>query len=111
MGFDASVISGVVGYIEGEFQLSKLELGWAVSSLTLTSTLAMLTSGPISDRIGRKQVLVYAALLFALSAVLSAIAPNFWFLVIARMLGGFGVGAALISCKSIVQKWSTQTFL
>jgi sugar porter (SP) family MFS transporter len=96
MGFDASVISGVVKFIELEFDLSKLELGWSVSSLTLTATLAMMVSGPLSDRIGRKQVLTYAAVLFAISAIASALAPNFLFLVIARMIGGIGVGAALI---------------
>ena len=37
MGFDASVISGVVKFIETQFGLSKIELGWAVSSLTLTA--------------------------------------------------------------------------
>jgi MFS family permease len=82
MGFDASVISGVVGFIEPEFRLSKIELGWAVASLTLTATLAMMVSGPLSDRLGRRPA--------------SAIAPDFVTLVAARMLGGFGVGAALI---------------
>ena len=96
MGFDASVISGVVKFIEPEFGLTKIELGWAVSSLTLTATLAMLVAGPLSDRWGRKRVLSIAAILYALSAVLSALAPTFIFLVIARMLGGFGVGASLI---------------
>jgi sugar porter (SP) family MFS transporter len=96
MGFDASVISGVVGFIEPEFSLSKIELGWAVASLTLTATLAMMVSGPLSDRIGRRPVLTIAAVLFAISAVASALAPNFISLVLARMLGGFGVGAALI---------------
>ena len=96
MGFDASVISGVVKFIEIEFNLTKLELGWSVSSLTLTSTLAMLAAGPISDKYGRRYTLKWAAMFFLVSAVLSAIAPNFIFLVFARMLGGFGVGAALI---------------
>lgn len=96
MGFDASVISGVIKFIEIEFQLTKLELGWAVSSLTLTSTAAMMAAGPISDRIGRRRTLKIASLFFLVSAALSAIAPNFIFLVVARMLGGFGVGAALI---------------
>lgn len=96
MGFDASVISGVVKFIEPEFGLTKLELGWAVSSLTLTATLAMMIAGPLSDRWGRKRVLSLAAILYALSAILSAFAPTFVFLVIARMLGGFGVGASLI---------------
>lgn len=96
MGFDASVISGVVGFIGPQFELSNIELGWAVASLTLTSTLAMMVSGPLSDRFGRRLVLKVAALLFSISAVASAVAPDYITLVAARMLGGFGVGAALI---------------
>lgn len=96
MGFDASVISGAVGFIETQFQLTKLELGWAVSCLTLTSTLAMALAGPLSDKIGRKKVLVYSAILYFFTASCAALAPNFIVLVIARMIGGFGVGASLI---------------
>ncbi|MDH3254109.1 MAG: sugar porter family MFS transporter [Acidobacteriota bacterium] len=96
MGFDASVISGVVKFIEPQFDLSKIELGWAVSSLTLTATLAMMLSGPLSDRIGRRKVLFLAAILYAVSAIASALAPTFVVLVIARMIGGLGVGASLI---------------
>ncbi|MDJ0750554.1 MAG: sugar porter family MFS transporter [Woeseiaceae bacterium] len=96
MGFDASVISGVVGFIETEFELTRLQLGWSVASLTLTATLAMMVAGPISDRVGRRPVLMVAAALFAVSAVYSALAPDFTSLVVARMIGGFGVGAALI---------------
>ena len=96
MGFDASVISGVVKFIEPEFGLTKLELGWSVASLTLTATLAMMVAGPLSDKLGRRTVLRYAAILYAISAITSALAPSFVFLVIARMIGGFGVGASLI---------------
>jgi len=96
MGFDASVISGVVGFIEVDFGLSDLELGWAVSSLTLSSTLAMMVSGPLSNRIGRRTVLYWAAILYAISAIGSALAPSYLLLVIARMIGGLGVGASLI---------------
>lgn len=96
MGFDASVISGVVSFIGPEFGLNKIQVGWAVASLTLTSTLAMMMAGPVSDRYGRRPVLKMAAVLFTLSAIASAIAPDYVTLVAARMLGGFGVGAALI---------------
>jgi sugar porter (SP) family MFS transporter len=96
MGFDASVISGVVKFIEPQFDLTKLQLGWSVSCLTLTATLAMLLAGPLSDKFGRRSVLKYAAILYFISAIGSAFAPNFTFLVLARMLGGFGVGASLI---------------
>ena len=96
MGFDASVISGVVKFIEAEFALSKIQLGWAVSSLTLTATLAMMISGPLSDRYGRTSLMKIAAILYAISAIWSALASDFTTLVIARMIGGFGVGASLI---------------
>ncbi|MCF8233885.1 MAG: sugar porter family MFS transporter [Bacteroidales bacterium] len=96
MGFDASVISGVVKFIEPEFVLSKLQLGWAVSSLTLTSTLGMAVAGPLSTSYGRRRVLKITASLYAVSALGSALAPDFTTLVIARMIGGLGVGASLI---------------
>ena len=47
MGFDASVISGVVGFIEVEFALTPIQVGWSVSSLALTATLGMMLSGPL----------------------------------------------------------------
>ena len=96
MGFDASVISGVVKFIEPEFNLSKIQLGWAVASLALTASLAMMLSGPLSDRVGRRPVLKLAAILFLVSALASALANSFTLLVFARLLGGLGVGAALI---------------
>mgnify|MGYP000448131404 CR=1 FL=1 len=96
MGFDASVISGVVKFIEPEFGLTKIQLGWAVASLSLTATFAMMVAGPLSDHYGRKAILKIAAALFFVSAIASAFAPSFLMLVLARMLGGFGVGAALI---------------
>lgn len=96
MGFDASVISGVIRFIEPQFALSKLQLGWVVGCLTLTATLGMLMAGPLTDRFGRKKILFYAAILFFISAVYAALAPDYINLIIARMIGGFGVGFSLI---------------
>jgi len=96
MGFDVSVVSGVVRFVEAEFALGPLQLGWVVSSLSLTAAFGMLASGPLSDRLGRRPVLKIAAVLFAVSAIASALAPDYLTLVAARMLGGLGVGAALI---------------
>lgn len=106
MGFDASVISGVVKFIEPQFSLTKFQLGWAVSCLTLTATLGMILSGPLSNVLGRKKVLSLAAVLYAISAILSALAPSFWFLVVARMIGGLGVGASLIVAPMYIAELS-----
>ena len=95
-GFDASVISGVTKYVKPQFDLSDIELGWVVSAPTFSAMFAMLIAGTISDRIGRKPVLIVVAFLYALSALWSAYAGGFAALVTARMIGGMAFGAALI---------------
>jgi SP family arabinose:H+ symporter-like MFS transporter len=96
MGFDASVISGVNKFVQIDFNLTDLELGFSVSSLTIIAALAMMISGPLSDRFGRRVILKACAIIFAISAIGSALAPNFILFLIFRMLGGIGVGASLI---------------
>jgi MFS family permease len=56
----------------------------------------MMIAGPLSNAFGRRYVLRWAAIFYAVSALASAFAPDFTTLVFARMLGGFGVGASLI---------------
>lgn len=96
MGFDSAVISGVTGPVRRVFELTPGELGTVVACLTLSATLAMALVGPIADRFGRKRVLAVTALMFSISAVWSALAPTYGSLIAARLLGGFGVGGALI---------------
>lgn len=96
MGFDASVISGVNKFVQIEFDMSDAQLGLSVGSLTFVAAVAMLFSGTISDRFGRRVVLKACAIIFTVSAVGSALAPNFTLFLIFRMLGGIGVGASLI---------------
>ena len=110
MGFDASVISGVIGFIEPEFNLSKIQLGWSVASLALSASFAMMVAGPLSDKVGRKPVLKISALLFFISALASALAPDFLTLVVARMLGGLGVGAALIIAPMYIAEIAPSKF-
>lgn len=96
MGFDASVISGVNKFVQLDFNLSDIELGFSVSSLTIVAAIAMMMAGPLSDKFGRRILLKACAIIFAISAIGSALAPNFLLFLIFRMLGGIGVGASLI---------------
>ena len=105
-GFDASVISGAIRFLVPEFGLSDLALGWVVASLTFTSTLAMMVAGPLSDRVGRKKLLIIIAFMYAFSALFSAIAPTYGILVAARMLGGLAVGASLIIAPMYIAELS-----
>jgi len=96
LGFDSAVISGTIPFMKTYFGLSELQTGWTVSCFIIGVVVGNAFSGMFSDKYGRKSVLMVTALLFTLSAVTSAIAQEFWFLVIARMIGGVGVGGALL---------------
>ena len=95
-GFDASVISGAIVYLDILFELSSLSKGWIVSSPAFSAMFAMLGGGVLSDRIGRKKTLQIVAFCYVLSAFLSAVSQDIGSLVAARMLGGMAFGGALI---------------
>jgi sugar porter (SP) family MFS transporter len=87
-GFDASVISGVVGYIVPQFGLSDWQLGLVVGAPTLAGIIASMSGALLADLVGRKRMLIVLALLYSISAVASAFAPNYQVLVVARFIGG-----------------------
>ena len=93
-GFDTAVISGTVGPLERQFELSALWLGWTVSSALLGCVLGAGASGGLSDFYGRKKALLVSGALFFVSAAGSAVAPALAVLVAMRVIGGLGVGIA-----------------
>jgi len=100
LGFDATVISGAVPFIKKYFDLTgtsgDLKLGWAVSCLGWGALGGNAVAGLLSDRFGRKKVLLFTALLFAGSALMSAFATNFTTFVISRIIAGVAVGCAIL---------------
>ena len=96
MGFDAGVVSGANPFYKDYFGLNDWSLGWSVGCLTFGAMFGNAVAGPLADRFGRKPVLSMAALFYSLSAISSALATNFNFFIVARMLGGVAVGLALL---------------
>lgn len=95
-GFDIAIISGANTSLQSYFTLNELELGWGTGSLVLGAMLGALGSGALTDRFGRRRVLIYVALLFALSCLGSAISHTFTLFVLSRIMGGLSVGAASV---------------
>jgi len=106
-GFDAGIISGVMSYAGPEFNLNEIESGWVVSAPSFAAMFAMLFSGRVSDLFGRKKMLIFVAFLYAISAVLSAIAISYEMLYIARIIGGIAFGAALVLAPMYIAEIST----
>lgn len=96
-GFDAVVISGVMPFITPEFGLNEWWVGAIVSAPSLAAIAAALTVGPISDYVGRKRVMITLALLYTISAVASALAPDATTLFIARLIGGLAFGTLMLA--------------
>ena len=95
-GFDTAVISGTVERVTGQFDLSDLEQGWFTSAALVGCILGAAVAGWSGDRFGRKPNLILAALLFFASALFSATPPTFGVLIVARIVGGVGVGMASV---------------
>jgi len=93
-GYDTAVISGAIGFLQTRFDLNAVMKGWAASCALIGCILGACCAGALSDHFGRKKVLLVTAVLFAVSAVGSAIPRNLTELVVARIVGGVGVGMA-----------------
>lgn len=95
-GFDISVISGTIPFIQDVFQLDEAMKGWVVSSALIGCIIGASYAGRLGDRFGRKKVLMATSVLFAITAIGCGLAnsiPSFAFY---RIVGGLGVGGASV---------------
>lgn len=97
-GYDWVVIGGAKPFYEVYFAIDGEDnawaSGWAMSSALVGCLFGALLSGAITDKIGRKKVLILAAILFTISAISTALAASFDIFIVARILGGIGIGIA-----------------
>ncbi|KAF3528145.1 hypothetical protein DY000_02039367 [Brassica cretica] len=96
-GWDNATIAGAVIYIKKEFHLEKepkIE-GLIVAMSLIGATMITTFSGPVSDRVGRRSMLILSSLLYFLSSIVMFWSPNVYVLLFARLLDGFGIGLAV----------------
>lgn len=98
LGFDGAVISGAVPFYKSIFGLQdgSFMIGFSVSCIIWGAIAGNLVAGPLSDRLGRKPSLLIAAFLFIATGLMCAFANNIATFITGRILGGFGVGIAIL---------------
>lgn len=105
-GFDTAVISGTISFVRDFYNLTDLQLGWFTGSALVGCVGGAMASGKLGDKFGRKPVLLTAGVLFFLSALGSAFPVSFLWLIIARILGGLGVGIASVMAPLYISEFS-----
>jgi len=94
-GYDWVVIGGAKPFYEAYFNLtSSLQIGWAMSCALVGCMIGSILSGGLSDKFGRKRLLIFSGFLFTLSAIGTGCSESFGVFVIYRLTGGVGIGLA-----------------
>src|SRR6476661_1125273 len=94
-GWDWVVIGGAKPFFQRYFELtSEAQIGWANSCALIGCLAGALIAGALSDRFGRKRLLIVAALLFATTSVGNALVGSFTIFIAWRIFGGLAIGLA-----------------
>lgn len=91
-GYDTVSISGAIEFLRARYGLSTLMEGLVVSSIMLGAVTGAATAGFLSDRFGRKRILIIGGAFFLVAAVWSALTIGPIALIVARVAGGYGIG-------------------
>jgi sugar porter (SP) family MFS transporter len=95
-GFDTAVIAGTTEQLTSVFHLTPSLLAWTVSIGLVGTILGALTSGALGQKIGGREALRIMAVLYLLSSIGCAFAWNWDALMVARFIGGIGIGGSSV---------------
>lgn len=96
-GYDTGVISGALLFIEKEsWQVSSWAWmeGWITAAVLMGAVIGAVVIGPMSDRFGRKRLLLLSAVIFFVGALGSGLSNSAELLIISRVILGMAVGSA-----------------
>jgi MFS transporter, SP family, arabinose:H+ symporter len=110
-GFDTVVISGAEKTIQSLWGLSPFWHGVAIIGSALYGTvIGALIGGWPADRFGRKATLLWIGVLYFVGAVGSGLAPNVWFFIAARVIGGLGIGISTVAAPLYISEIAPPKF-
>lgn len=105
-GYDTGVISGAILFIREDFRLTATWEEIVVSSVLLGAVTGAAVGGTLADRFGRRRVLIVTAVIFALGAVGTALAPTVAWLIVGRVIVGAAIGVASFTAPLYISEVS-----
>ena len=103
-GYDSGVINGTQDGLEAAFNLSALGTGFNVGAILLGCAFGAFAAGRLADAVGRRTVMQIAAVMFIISAIWAGAADSSAHFIIARFIGGLGVGAASVLSPAYISE-------
>ncbi|VGO18812.1 sugar porter family MFS transporter [Pontiella sulfatireligans] len=109
-GYDVVVVSGTTSAVTELFQFTPGQTGFFVSSVLIGCGLGSFCSGFIADKFGRKALIILSSILIFISAIWSGLSGSAVQLIVARLIGGLGIGAATMVCPLYISEVAPEKY-
>ncbi len=103
-GYDSGAVNGTQEGLKSAFNLSDAGLGFTVGSLLIGCFVGAFLAGKLADQMGRRKVMMIAAVLFLIGALIQGFSHMQWLFVAARFMGGMAVGAASVLSPAYISE-------
>jgi MFS transporter, SP family, galactose:H+ symporter len=108
-GYDLGSIASAILFLQPDFDLSTFMVSVVTATVVLGQLFGAFSAGRITNTIGRKRTMVAIALGYAIFASLQGLAPNEWFLIVARFLLGFTIGVSIVTAPAYIAESSPRS--
>jgi MFS family permease len=103
--FEVNIVGSVLGVIQTVFHLSTNQAAWVVSIWLIGIMIGAFVFGYLADHFGRKQLFLVTLIMYSVCTVLTALSPNYLFLMLFRFLTAIGVGAEYAAVNSAISEF------
>ncbi|HZR39539.1 MAG TPA: MFS transporter [Ktedonobacteraceae bacterium] len=103
--FEVNIVGSVLGVIQTVFHLDATQAAWVVSIWLIGIMVGAFAFGYLADHFGRKRLFLVTLLMYSTCTVLTALSPNYWFLMLFRFLTAIGVGAEYAAINSAISEF------
>lgn len=105
-GLDLIVMAYIGPVIKAQWQIADSHLGYAFSAALVGLSIGAIVAGPVSDRFGRKFILINSVFFFSFWTIVTAFSSDIWHMVLFRFLTGLGLGAAMPNVGTLIAEYA-----